>query len=110
MKWLRFLAELDLHYLVIPLLFSLLMLFGFGELWRPKHELLRAAIWAVSANGAMIALSFVGLAPWELTRPWIPVLRRCASWVAANFLVGSAIAFAIVSLRVFASMVVFQLN
>jgi hypothetical protein len=103
MKWHRILAELDLHYLVIVLLISLLMLFGFGELWSPGDELLRASVAAAAINVAAILLSFIALAPWSLSRPWPRAVIRCASWIATNFVLGSVLTFLILSTRALVS-------
>jgi hypothetical protein len=104
-KWARFISGFDLHYLVIPFVFSLLMVLGLGALRQPTTEFGLAAMWAVGSNAVMIVLSFVGLAPWEFSRPWRHVVMRCGSWIVANFVAGSILAFVIVSARAWASLV-----
>jgi len=88
----RILAELDLHYLVIPAFFSILALFFFGHLHSARHELAISVAWSIVFNALAIVLSFLGIAPWGFT--WDSV-RRCFQWVLVSFVVGAALSFVI---------------
>ncbi len=108
MKYSRFLAEGDLHYLVIPFFSAILMTFGFGSLRPVTLEIAIVCSYAAVSNMVFLALSFMPLAPWSLTAPWICTLRRCGAWIAINYLVGTILTAVLMSVRILASLVVLQ--
>lgn len=98
----RFLEEVDIHYLVIALMVSLLFAAGFGHLRRPADEIIAAAYFSIGGNAIILAMSFVGIAPWGFSKAG---MIRCLYWIPANFVAGVILTFLVFSPRLLASAV-----
>ncbi|KAA5539437.1 hypothetical protein FYK55_24185 [Roseiconus nitratireducens] len=94
LEWL--LPEIDIYYLAVTLVVSLLLIASLGPVRSPTSEIVFVGVVALATNVLLLALCFVGLAPWEFSRS---AVGRCTIWSLGNFLCGTVLTFLILSLR-----------
>jgi hypothetical protein len=97
------LQELDLHYLVITFVLSAIFIGALGAVREPMAELAFIAVFSPLANVVILALSFLGIAPWGFTKAQFV---RCMIWIPTNFVAGSILTFLLLSIRVLYSAIV----